>query len=203
MREKESFYQIQRIPSSSASVFLSNNDRYLFIKNDYGSQVALLNSSGLYDIIYNVTLGTSQSTSARALSSDGLFMVDNLNLINTSSLNIYGFQNNTYILLTQFNLGTLTTNVKSIVISDMVSAGKYRVIISFTSLLQYYNLIVGSSPLTATLSLAQIVSNQSGYTFTTYLTNNGMYLMYSPNIVTQRPSNYLYLCTYNNTNNLY
>jgi hypothetical protein len=143
------------------------------IKSDYNSQIALLNSSGLYEVIYNVTVSTSQSIVARALSGDGLFMIDNLNLINTSSLNVYGYQNSTYILLNQQNIGMLTSNIQSIVISDVVSPGKYRVIISSTSLLQYYDLLIGSSPPTATLSFVQTVSNQTGYIFTIYLTNNG------------------------------
>ena len=62
-------------------------------------------------------------------------MIDNLNLINTSSLNVYGYQNNTYILLNQHNIGMLTSSIQSIVISDVVSPGKYRVIISSKSLL--------------------------------------------------------------------
>ncbi len=152
---------------------MTKNDYFLLIKSDYNSQIALLNSSGLYEVIYNVTVSTSQSIVARALSGDGLFMIDNLNLINTSSLNVYGYQNSTYILLNQQNIGMLTSNIQSIVISDVVSPGKYRVIISSTSLLQYYDLLIGSSPPTATLSFVQTVSNQTGYIFTIYLTNNG------------------------------
>ena len=120
---------------------MTKDDYFLFIKSGSNSQVALLNSSGLYDIIYNVTVGTSQSLSARALSVDGLFMIDNLNLANTSSLNVYGYQNSTYILLSQYNIGILNNNIKGIVISDAISPGKYRVIISSTSLLQYYELV--------------------------------------------------------------
>jgi hypothetical protein len=112
-------------------LLISISTQTLVYKNDS-------TTSGIYSQIYSFT-GTTLNRNARAMSPDGLIILQDLNQPNTSSLNILVFDNVTYILAASCDLGTLTSNIRTMSIAT-VNAGIYKIVISFISSVNYYQL---------------------------------------------------------------
>jgi len=120
---------------------------------------------------------------ARILTPDGLFYLQDINQVNTTCLNVYGYDGVTFTLLGIFDIGFLTSNIKLILISESGIPLKYKVIIT-SSIVVYYELITVLSPLSFSFTLIQTIRAINN-SYQGYLTFNGYYLQVSTTILSR------------------
>lgn len=162
-------------------VCLSKDDSLLMVVVRISTLVYQKDATGLYNNnslpIFNTTGAVGLNSKARAMTPDGLFLIQDLNQINLTVLCIYGYDNVTYTFLSYFDLGTPTANIKKISIADSSSSGLYRVIIYTNVYAQYFEMSTTITPLSATFTLVQTIDTAVSGNLDGYLTMNGQYLM--------------------------
>jgi len=129
---------IQKISlASNGRTFLSKDDRFLFVSAIIFSKIYELQSNGTYGLIYSTTT-SAINVFPRAISPDGLVLIQNANQPNTTTLNLCLYFNATFSLVGSFDVGVDTNAIQNILIGEASIPNKYRIVMCFTNKTIYY-----------------------------------------------------------------